>query len=91
MDRVYCYYPFDQEHQIRTSDDNDRYAKLAQKLNKNAKCNVGVKGRSAFSMLVKGLPLSVGIDYMHCILLGVLSRCSQTTKKKSLKFLKVHN
>ena len=72
IDRVHCYYPFDQEHQIRTSEVNDRYVNVAEKLNKNAKYNVvGVKGRSAFSMLVKGLPLSAGIDYMHCILLGV--------------------
>ena len=32
---------------------------------------VGVKGPSAFSCLVKGLPLSAPTDYMHCVLLGV--------------------
>ena len=32
---------------------------------------VGVKGRSEFSMVIDGLPLTAPVDYMHCVLIGV--------------------
>ena len=45
---------------------------LAQCSDSNTLYNVaGVKGRSPFSSLIEGLPLSAPIDYMHCVLLGV--------------------
>ena len=44
----------------------------------------GVKGKSSLSSLVKGLPLSAPVDYMHCVLLGVLS----SLLSRQLKLLK---
>ena len=44
----------------------------------------GVKGKSPFSSLVKGLPLSAPVDYMHCVLLGVFS----SLLSRQLKLLK---
>ena len=73
INRTHSYYPFDQSFEIRKPEINDKYMALAEALNtsSNASINVcGVKGRSAFHGLVADLPLSAGIDYMHCVLLG---------------------
>ena len=73
INRTHSYYPFDQSFEIRKPEINDKYVALAEALNtsSNASINVcGVKGRSAFHGLVADLPLSAGIDYMHCVLLG---------------------
>ena len=52
---------------------NDKFVALAESLRMTGKVHnvCGVKGRSAFASLVDGLPLTVGIDYMHWILQGV--------------------
>ena len=51
-----------------------KYVEKAESLLCNGEENVnvvGVKGRSVFSSLVPGLPLTAPIDYMHCVLIGV--------------------
>ena len=71
--RSHCYYPKSQSFTIRTPEVNDKFVALAESLRKTGKVHnvCGVKGRSAFASLVDGLPLTAGIDYMHCILQGV--------------------
>ena len=72
--RTRSYYPFDQSRDIREPVDNDLYINIAKNLNlhRSKITNVvGVKGLSAFSALIDGLPLAAPIDYMHCVLLGV--------------------
>ena len=71
--RSHCYYPFEQEYTLRTPEVHSKHVQVAEMLLKrNEKWNVcGVKGKSAFARIVEGLPLTAGIDYMHCILLGV--------------------
>ena len=74
INRTHAYYPFYQDFQVRDPSINEVFVALAELLNDSAKSitNVcGVKGRSSFDGLVKGLPLSAGIDYMHCVLIGV--------------------
>ena len=74
INRTHSYYPFNQDFQVRDPSINENFVSLAELLNTSTTSitNVcGVKGRSAFDGLVKGLPLSAGIDYMHCVLLGV--------------------
>ena len=74
---------------IRESSLNDIYISTAETLRLKQVTNVvGVKGRSAFAILVDGLPLTAPVDYMHCILQGVfpdvLRICDQslTTQEK---------
>ena len=74
INRTHSYYPFNQDFQVRDPSINENFISLAELLNTstNSITNVcGVKGRSAFDSLVERLPLSAGIDYMHCVLLGV--------------------
>ena len=74
IDRHHCYYPYSQDFRVRESVLHRQCATLAEKLKSNGQSSinvVGVKGRSAFSELVPGLPLSACIDYMHCVLIGV--------------------
>ena len=70
--KSHAYYPFQQEGNIRVPYVNDVYVAMAENMRaQNIKNIVGVKGRSAFAGLVRGLPLTAPIDYMHCVLLGV--------------------
>ena len=70
--RTHSSYPFNQTGQIKEPLINDVYVNLAQCSDSNTLYNVaGVKGRSPFSSLIEGLPLSAPIDYMHCVILGV--------------------
>ena len=70
--RSHCYYPYNQHGQIREPHINNLYANLAEVLSVDQSTKVvGVKGKSAFSNLIDGLPLTAPIDYMHCVLLGV--------------------
>ena len=62
------------KRQIREPTFHENLVEKAEKFPQqgNQKVNmVGVKGRSAFSCVVPGLPLSAPVDYMHCVLLGV--------------------
>ena len=72
ISRPHSYYRFNQSFEIRRPELNDRYVDIAEALIASASpSNVcGVKGKSAFFGLVKNLPLSAGINYMHCVLLG---------------------
>ena len=70
--RTHAYYPFDQQADVREPELNDRFVTLAEYGSSFEVRNVaGVKGRSAFSSIVEGLPLAAPIDYMHCVLLGI--------------------
>ena len=70
--RTHAYYPYTDNATIREPSLNDFYIDLAETLRMNRVPNaVGVKGKSAFEDLIKGLPLSAPIDYMHCVLIGV--------------------
>ena len=73
FERHHGYYPHDLEFEIRNSELTDRLVTIAEteKLTGGAQNVCGVKGRSSFAELVDGLPLACGIDYMHCVLLGV--------------------
>ena len=74
IDRHHCYYPYSQAVKVRESVFQKQCVTLAEKLKSNGQSSinvVGVKGRSAFSELVSGLPLSACIDYLHCVLIGV--------------------
>ena len=73
IERHHGYYPHDLEFEIRDSELTDRLVTIAEteKLTGGAQNVCGVKGRSSFAELVDGLPLACGIDYMHCVLLGV--------------------
>ena len=71
--QTHAYYPYQQEGTVRDSSVNDRFVQCAELLSANELFNVaGVKGKSAFVPLIDGLPLTAPIDYMHCVLQGVL-------------------
>ena len=73
LGRTHAYYPFSQQGQIREPVLNDNYVDHAEFIGTENLFNVvGVKGKSAFASIVRNLPLSAPIDYMHCVLLGVL-------------------
>ena len=70
--RTHSYYPHNQQAEIREPETNDKYVEIAEYGRSALFRNVaGIKGRSAFSSIINGLPLAAPIDYMHCILLGV--------------------
>ena len=72
LGRTQAYYPFSQPGDVRDPDLNDLYVDYAETLGVDEVVNVvGVKGKSAFTSLIDGLPLTAPIDYMHCVLLGV--------------------
>ena len=87
--RTHAYYPYTQQGKIREPAVNDVFVEMAetmsveQKLKKDhakkLKVNVvGVRGKSAFSQIINGLPLSAPIDYMHCVLSGVFTELLKT-------------
>ena len=71
--RTHAYYLYGETATLRENSVNDVYVNLAETLSVKRSANVvGVKGKSAFSKLIEGLPLAAPVDYMHCVLLGVL-------------------
>ena len=96
--KSHSYYPFEQEFEYRTPELNDRYVEIAEALNggKHMFNVVGVKGRSEFAKIVPGLPLAAGVEYMHCVLLGVyknllnfqLTKLSSDQKKQFNSLIK---
>ena len=76
--KTHSYYPYGVKGKIREPCVNERYVQMAERLNRTRVANVvGVKGRSPFSSIVEGLPLSAPVDYMHCILIGVFPEVLQ--------------
>ena len=70
--KTHAYYPYGQNGNVREPELNDQYIHKAELLSSKGAQNVfGVKGRSAFTDIVCGLPLTAPVDYMHCVLLGV--------------------
>ena len=70
--RTHAYYPYREVGSLREQSVNNVYIDIAETLGAKRKPNVvGVKGESAFSMIIDGLPLTAPIDYMHCVMLGV--------------------
>ena len=70
--KTHAYYPFEQSGQIREKRINDAYVECAEIVGFEESVNVvGVKGSSAFSDIIEGLPLTAPVDYMHCVLIGV--------------------
>ena len=70
--KTHACYPYGQKGNVREPELNDQYIHKAELLSSSGSQNVfGVKGRSAFSDIVCGLPLTAPVDYMHCVLLGV--------------------
>ena len=70
--KTHAYYPFQQSGSIREPELNNQFIQRAKLTSVGGPSSVfGVKGRSAFSDLVIGLPLTAPVDYMHCVLLGV--------------------
>ena len=87
--KTHAYYPYTQQGAIRESNLNSVFVEMAETMSvkqkisgdhsKKQKINVvGVKGKSAFSLILEGLPLSAPIDYMHCVLSGVFSDVPKT-------------
>ena len=81
--RAHAYYPYNQSGSIRETTLHSRYVVAAELRSaaSSASC-FGVKGQSAFSDIVSGLPLTAPIDYMHCILLGVFPELLKHLLKK---------
>ena len=73
IDRHQCYYPYSQTFKVRESVFHRECVTLAEKLKLNGQSSikVGMKGRTALSELVPGLPLSACTDYLHCVMIGV--------------------
>ena len=70
--KTHAYYRFQQSGSIREPELNNQFIQRAELTSVCGASSVfGVKGRSAFSDLVIGLPLTAPVDYMHCVLLGV--------------------
>ena len=90
--RSHCYYPIAQGFTLRTPEVNENYVALAESLKRSGKFfNVcGVKGRSAFASLVDGLPLTAGVDYMHCLLQGVYRHLLEHQVRNLTKSQKHH-
>ena len=87
--KTHAYYPYTQHGAIRESNMNSVFVEMAETMGvehkisgnllKKQKINVvGVKGKSAFALILDGLPLSAPIDYMHCVLSGVFSEVLKT-------------
>ena len=87
-----AYYPFKQSGEIREPVINNMYVECAEILGCDQLINaVGVKGKSAFTELIDGLPLTAPTDYMHCLLIGVfpdlLKLCFRTlSSEQKIKF-----
>ena len=82
--RTHAYYPYAQENELREPLLNDVYVKLADTLSVCKTPNVvGVKGRSEFSRVIDGLPLTAPVDYMHCVLIGVFPELLKVCYKSS--------
>ena len=80
---THAYYPFDQIGKIRDPSLNDEFVELAENFEAGKLVNVvGVKGRSPFSVLIEGLPLTAPVDYMHCVLIGVFNDLLKLCFKK---------
>ena len=80
---THAYYPFDQIGKIRYPSLNDEFVELAENFEAGKLVNVvGVKGRSPFSVLIEGLPLTAPVDYMHCVLIGVFTDLLKLCFKK---------
>ena len=81
--RAHAYCPHNQSGSIRETTLHCRYVEAAElrSATSSASCFV-VKGQSAFSDVVSGLPLTAPIDYMHCILLGVFPELLKHLLKK---------
>ena len=70
--KTHSYYLSDQCGDVREQSVNNNFIKLTEVFEADTLYNVvGVKGRSAFSSIIDGLPLTAPIDYMHCVLLDV--------------------
>ena len=70
--KTHAYYPFNQIGKVREPRINNAYVNMAESFGPSIIPNVvGVKGKSAFSIIVDELPLTAPIDYTHCVLLGV--------------------
>ena len=63
INRTHCYYPYEMVGQIRIPEINEKYVKIAECLSISSAPNVvGVKGRSAFSLIIDNLPLAAPVD-----------------------------
>ena len=85
LDKKHCYYPYKQSFEIRSQEFHSKTVAIAEALNSESDriTNVsGGKGASAFDRIVDGLPLSAGIDYMHCVLIGVYQEILKLQIKK---------
>ena len=81
--KMHAYYPYGQNGNVREPELNDQYIHKAELLSSSGAQNVfGVKGRSVFSNIVCGLPLTAPVDYMHCVLLGVFPELLRLIIKK---------
>ncbi len=94
IDGASGYYPSDQEFELRDKHFHQRVSALAERMNrdrtKTEYHNIsGYKGVSAFENIVDGLPLSAGVDYMHCILIGVFPNLFKTLNKKNNKRIRI--
>ena len=92
--KTHAYYPFEQQGAIREPSINNSYIQTAETLSVKKVTNVvGVKGRSPFSDLIDGLPLTAPIDYMHCVLIGVfpavLKLCYQSLSGPSKELVSI--
>ena len=87
--KTHAYYPYTQHGAIRESNLNSVFVEMAETMSVKQKTSgdhskkqninvVGVKGKSAFALILEGLPLSAPIDYMHCVLSGVFSDVLKT-------------
>ena len=71
IEKTHAYYPFIETGRVRESHLTENYVNMAEAQNADELPNVvGVKGRSPFSEIIAGLPLTAPVDYMHCVLLG---------------------
>ena len=69
--KTHAYYSFIETGRVRESHLTENYVNMAETQNADELPNVvGVKGRSPFSEINGGLPLTAPVDYMHCVLLG---------------------
>ena len=87
--KTHAYYPYTQQGKLREPAVNDLFFEMAETMSVQQKLKrdpakklkvkvVGVSGKSAFAQIIKGLPLSAPIDYMHCVLSGVFTELLKT-------------
>ena len=70
--KTHSYYPYCQEGLISEPFFNEVFVEFADCLSTlEVNIVVGVKGKSPFAPLIKNLPVTAPVDYMHCVLLGV--------------------